>query len=542
MIITTHPDYASRDYTKFRDVLDSGKDFVEKYLETFSSRETPEDFAKRKKISYTASHAKAAIMDIRNAIYQRMVDIVRIGGPDSYKEAILKNVDGNHSNMNAFIGCTILPELLFLGKVGVCIDRPIFKSDSKAEAAQKKPYLYYYRAEQIRNWVYDNNNRLIKLLVQKCKYTIDDESGLISGVEDTYRFYNLEDGRLKIINYDTNGDYQDEYDSPLKSIPFVIFDIGVSLLTDVADYQIAMTNMASSDIVFCLKSNFPFYTEQQDIRTSWDGDKNPEGEKDKTVRVGATQGRIYGKDMERPDFIHPSPEPLKASMEKQEVLKREIRELINVNLQNINPTRSSVEVKKYEEKGVESNLAYVGLELERGENEIARIWGEYESSEPAQIRYPINYSMRDDAQRRAEAKELQELQFSIPSKTYQKAVAKTIVTTLVGHKVSNEDLQKMHKEIDEAEVLGTNPEEIRGDVESGLVSIELASKLRGYPPGEDIKAKEDHAERLKRIEMAQSGGGARGTDPTDKQSGKIEKQISQSADKNKDAQAKKVRT
>jgi hypothetical protein len=45
---------------------------------------------------------------------------------------------------------------------------------------------------------------------------------------------------------------------------------------------------------------------------------------------------------------------------------------------------------------------------------------------------------------------------------------------------------------------------------NGLVSAELASQIRGYPKGEVEKAKNDHAERLARIQLAQISPAARG--------------------------------
>ncbi len=49
---------------------------------------------------------------------------------------------------------------------------------------------------------------------------------------------------------------------------------------------------------------------------------------------------------------------------------------------------------------------------------------------------------------------------------------------------------------------------IKTDLESGLVGTELASKIRGYPPGEVEKAKLDHAERIERIALSQAEGAA----------------------------------
>ena len=49
-------------------------------------------------------------------------------------------------------------------------------------------------------------------------------------------------------------------------IPFVLLDIGDSMIKDVVNHQIALLNLGSSDVNYALKSNFPFYIEQKDQR------------------------------------------------------------------------------------------------------------------------------------------------------------------------------------------------------------------------------------------------------------------------------------
>jgi hypothetical protein len=75
-----HPDYLKNieDWIKFRMVLDGGRAFVNEYLKKYSRREDETDFQFRKDMTYCPGHAEAALIDIRNTIYQRMQDIVRI--------------------------------------------------------------------------------------------------------------------------------------------------------------------------------------------------------------------------------------------------------------------------------------------------------------------------------------------------------------------------------------------------------------------------------------------------------------------------------
>ena len=537
--VITNPDYDAMavDWEKFRYTFAGGHDFVEKYLVKFSAREEASDFTDRQAISYSPSHAKAAIIDIKNAIYQHMVDITREDGPDSYRKAVvgeLGGVDLRANTMNSFIGTQILPEMLAMGKVGVYIDKPeVAENSTKADTRNIHPYLYMYRVEDIRAWTTDREGHYLSLLLRDHRNVIDDNYGLVTDVATEYRLLRLTDEGVEVSFYDADGAHISNRDVVLELpvIPFVLFDIGLSLLTDVADYQIALLNLGSSDINYTLKANFPFYTEQfnpnsemlamRDAAPKTSSEKGGEAvpaqkASTKNVTVGATQGRRYPKGVDRPGFIHPSADPLLASMDKQEKLKQEIRQLINLAITNIAPQRASAESKSIDEHGLEAGLSYIGLELEHGERKVGIIWAAYQGAdEVPSVKYPTRYNLRSDAERRSEAGDLKDLMESVPSKTFQKELAKDIATIIVGHKSSNEDLEKIFGEIDAAQVIVVDSETVAADHEAGFVGTELASKIRGYPEGEADQAAKDHAARAARIALAQSKvvDGSNNTDP-----------------------------
>ena len=551
----THPTYKSElsDWTKFRRTFAGGKDFVNQYLERFSHREDYADFRDRKRISYCAAHAKAAVLDIKNSIYQRMVDITRTNGSKSYMTAISgqdNGVDYTGNSMDGFIGRLILPELLSMAKVGIFIDK-----NEKPEGASRndtkdlRPYVYMYTAEQIRSWTYNKNGELTALLLEDIGETIDEETGLTVGQVRTYRLLTLTANGVDVKIYDKSGKEIESMNLVLTQIPFVIAELSQSLLTDVADYQIALTNMASSDINYALKSNFPFYTEQFDIRAEMShlrsavvdaGSSNVDGEaasaavaKKPELELGTGQGRRYPAGLDRPGFIHPSSEPLIASMKKQEQLKAEIRQLVNLSVSSLEPVHSSADSKKEDNKGLESGLSYIGMELQYAEERLATIWNEYESHKGATVvAYPSNYSLKTDKDRRDEAKENIDLIPNIPSIDYQKEIAKETITTMVGHKVTNEALEKMHKQIEDAKVIVIDPDILAQDIERGLVTVGTASVARLYPDDEAEKAKVEHAERIARIQAAQSDADARGVEDAgaDPDGGKKEKEESRQTD------------
>lgn len=557
-----HPLYEaeSLDWEKYRLTWEGGREFINKYLVQFSNREDSADFLTRKRVTYCPAHAKSAVTEIKNSIFERMVDIVRSDGPKSYLASVTGSnggVDLTGTTMNNFIGTKVLPELLTIRKVGVYIDKESVSFNTRAEelAANEHPYLYMYTAEEILSWNHDKRGELTAVLLLDTEDTLDPETGLPDGTKEVFKLVKKEnDTTVSVTRYSKSPEDGTVTLLKLKHIPFVIFELSDSLLKDTADYQIALLNLASSDMGYCMKSNFPFYTEQRNGLTDLATKTFREVVDPETgartliqvnpaeVNIGSASGRTYGKDLDRPGFINPSPEPLQVSMEKQEKMKQEIRQLVQLALTNLAPTRQSADSKDKDQQGLEAGLACIGLELEKGERKIGAIWAEYEGEDEPYVSYPTNFSLRSDEDRRAEAKELTEQIPKIPSATYQREVAKQVITLTLGKKVNSEKLAKMHAEIDAAEVIVIDPEIIKADHEAGFVSTELASEARGYPKGEVEQAKKDHAERLARISMAQmAGGAASGTDAAsargmddmsadEGESAKIEKEESQSSD------------
>lgn len=583
MKLPSHPNYLSitQEWQKYRLTYEGGKAFIDKYLEYYSARETAAEYAQRKKITHCPAHAKSELLKIKNAIYQRLGDIIRLGGPLSYREAVdglNGGVDRKGATMTNFIGGTVLPELLAMSKVGIYVDRPQLPNMvSRAEISRYMPYMYMYKAENILNWSYDEDNTLTAILLKDHNYKMDKETGLPIGETEGYRYLKLLDDGVKVVFYDMSGKElaDDGVILDLQQIPFTICELPESLLTDVANYQIALLNLGSSDISYAIRSNFPFYTEQYDALTEFQNNvqagikydengveikegtaKNAATAKNHELQLGTGKGRKYPKGLERPNFIHPSSEPLEVSMKKQEELRQEIKTLMQMSLTQLDEAEGTVD----------SGLAYIGSVLEHCERDIANIWLDYEkSSDEIILRYPTNYTLRSDADRRKEAEEIEQQIAKTPSTTLKKELAKQVANALIGFKTTPDILDDIYKEIDSAEVIVIDPEVIRQDHEAGFVSTALASELRGYPEGQVEQAKIDHAERIKRIALAQSsvsieetsvdGGkvsikdkdmsgiptnGIPDADPNPGQTAKNQKTLSQQADMD-DTGTKKVR-
>ena len=412
-----HPEYLyhQTDWQLWRDTYDGGDNFVTKYLEKYTAREATADYNTRKSLTPIPTFAKAAVNDIRNAIYQRMSDVSRVGGSRGYQQAIQGNqggVDNHGTGMGAFLGFEALTELLTMGRVGIYVDNHMATGYTVADSPKAMPYLYTYQIEDILSWTtskHDEDSEFQAVLLRDrvIDYTTPDNLGLshqimlpqgdmermrlvyINPVTKlvNVRFYNNDSIPVDpISNQPTTAG---PIELNMTRIPFVMLDIGDSLLKDVCKHQIALLNLCSSDVSYALKSNFPFYVEQKDLRDVGSHLKlgnNPDntasnggqGGKQNELEVGPTQGRAYDLNTDRPGFIHPSSEPLEASIKLQEKLEDDIRKLVNLAVSNKTGRAISGDSKEMDNQGLEAGLSFIGLVLETAERKIATYWSTYE--------------------------------------------------------------------------------------------------------------------------------------------------------------------
>lgn len=547
MRITTirHPEYAVdyTDYLKWRLTYLGGRNFIDQYLLRYSKREDDAAFKERKKLSYVPSYAKAAINKLKNTMYSRMVEISRNGGPESYTQACLSKdggVDRHGSSMNTFMGSAVLPELMTMKTVGIYVDRAPANGPLLSNNKGNKPYLYTYKAEDILTWDFqfcDGEYRYKNVLLRDTYLDYDPVTGMVQGTAERYRQVFIgTDGKVHVQFWLPAEDESDEQDVKmgpetildLDRIPFVRVGLKASLLADVADYQIALMNIASADVNYVFKANFTTYTEQQDpfavsiysrggslpTNLQRPGGTDPEegtantaatASSSREQRSGALEGVTYTKGMERPGYISPSAEPLMASIQKQTQMKNEVFELVDIAASQATPQHASADSKQMDDRGLESGLSMIGLELEYGEREVAKIWALYENAEPAFVNYPSKFTLKSDQQRVDECESLDKIKASAPSRTYTKEVTKVIAATMLQEKIHPDILAKIFKEIDAAEYTTSDRETLKVAVEAGLVDAETASNAMGFNGPKVVpQAQKEHAERLKVINEAQA--------------------------------------
>ena len=542
-----HPSYLSSllDWRKWRITYNGGEYFRKLYLQKLSGREDEQDFQNRLNMTPIPSYARVAIDDVRNAIFQRLRDTIRRGGSNAYQEAInglSLGVDLRGNTMNGFLGIKVLSELLIMGRVGVYVDSPEVPGNATlADVKGVRPYLYFYPIEDILSWTCakpDEPSTFQALLLRDVVLNFDQRTYLPTTTVERFRmlWIDRDTGKVNLQFLDTAGNPIDRAGNPagaveleLTRIPFVLLDIGDSMIKDVVNHQIALLNLGSSDVNYALKSNFPFYIEQKDQRAMGSHLKTAVGEDgtattggqpgaDSDIKVGTTQGRTYDMKANAPAFINPSSEPLKASMELQAKLEDDIRKLIHLAVANT-ANRATAESKSMDNQGLEAGLSYIGLVLEAAERQIAEFWAAYEERDAARrnvatIKYPDRYSLKTDSDRITEAENLVKLMYAVPGQKVKRELAKNIVLALLGGKVNVGDIQAIFAEIDKAPYATSDPTTIIAAVTAGLCGEKTAAMALGFNDDEHLQARADHAARAIRILQAQQKGGAFGDQTT----------------------------
>lgn len=499
--------FDSTEWFEWREAYDGGRKYRERYLAKLSDRETEDEFKRRKEMTPLPTYAKREINRVRNALFQRFADVVRSGGSKTYMEAVLgdkRGIDNRGSSLNTYLGKELLPELLVMGAVGVLVDAPKVSGGTLADVPDNyRPFVSYYTLEQIPQLWPSKPGSLSDydaVLLTDYHEAADWKTGQRDH-KTTQRFYYVgEDGfvRLQILN-DKGELIGAEQKMELREIPFILVDIGDSLIKDVVTHQRALMNLASTDTNYALESNFPFLTsERGNVQDGGhlDGDTQTQ-----EVVVGVKKGMKYDKGANRPEFIAPPADTLKASMELQKALKEQVRELVMGCLEDMG------------DGSIEAGLSFIGLCLEHFENRLGDHWTAFETAaapdrERPTIKYPDCWALIPPKERIEEAKELDALAFSIPSRMGKKALKKLIADRLLRTRIPTTELDKIKKEIDDAPYCTSDPAVVMPAIKEGAMSRETGCLALGGDEKEAQKAADEQAKRAQDIAIAQADAAA----------------------------------
>jgi hypothetical protein len=503
---TTDEIFQSVDWTEWRACFAGGRIFRDIYLEPYSDRETTKEYERRRDMTPIPSYARKEIVGIRNQIGHRLPDVTRIGGSSAWRDAVNgrgRGVDLKGSSMNSYIARPfgVLDDLLVIGKVGVLLDVPRVNGPTAADIpANFRPYLSLYRVEQIKRLVPAGPDSVSDWLAVSLEDDIPSfniETGE-SEIKKRIRWFYLDSERDDKLSIQILDDKGEPTEPPIltesRSVPFVLPDIGMSLMADACSYQIAMLNMISTDSSYAVDSNFPVMTRQRGQVGASDYLIGA----DQEAETGTRKGIFYDKGLDAPAFIAAPTGPMEWSLELRREMKLEIHDLVTGALSSVGG-----------EGSIESGLASIGGTLNSMENRLWEHWAEAMSTNPSRreipiVNYPVDWDVKSDKERVEEAEALLDLMNKLPGRQGKKEAAKRAYDKLYRGKVKDAELKKMKKEVDDAPYSTADPDILKMAGELGYVGTETASLALGFEEGESDVAKEEKAERAKQIVAAQS--------------------------------------
>lgn len=522
-----HPEYTRNiaQWNAYRQIQVGGKTYKDALLKRFADREIQVTFDYRKSITYVPGEAKAAVNEVRDGLCNRLNDVIRRTSIQSFelvREGEMRGVNLEGSSMTHFMGQKVLTELLFMGKVGIMVDRqelPV--NPSKADTVRMRPYMYVLTAEQILAWDHNPDFSFRAILIETATTTKDEITGLPNGSEKSYRLFE-QNGAISVRDFNANGELVKTSTLDLAKIPIAILEISHSLLADTYDHQNSLLQLASADMIFLIQSNFPLYTEQfkpgmeQFSKMADDPDELNTGTgeaaqaigRHELAEIGTTTGRRYTIGTDRPDFIAPSPDHVTISLEKQKDIIESIRRLTHLSLLSVKGTRASAESRQEDRSGLESGAYSIAMELRNGEVEVLEIWAQYEglTAPSIVISYPRDWRTLTETDRRQEAEEYLKQAENIHTMSAKKLLLINAITVLLAHKLKSEDLNKIVAEIEAAPFVVIDRERFLLEIQAGLLTTETGSITLGYPAGEAAKAEDEHQRRLERVAISQSKG------------------------------------
>ena len=535
----SHPDFQNNVHRwyEYRLTFLGGEEFLRKYIIRLED-ETDEQFRIRKENTPIPAAAKEAIKDVRRSIQLRLVDVSRENGSKAYQAAVSgegSGIDRNGQTMNMFIGQDVLTDLLVIGRVGVFVDNIAPEGATLADGPAQ-PYAYMYRAEDILNWDTVLPHQLgtfSMVLLRDFKVSFNHTLGVAFPTkrEERLRLVWLgEDGfmRYKFFTPKFDSILPESLDprlsidddgavvTQLREIPFIMPSLEDSLLSDAASYQRLLLNVASNEGMFAMNINFPMLFIQKDTRaaaTQWKrppgGEPVPGGQRSRNaevqtgVRSGWIRGRYYSLEEEVPQWGGPPVESLKESREYRAQLADEVRHLVNVAITNqVGQRTESRETKELSAQGLEAGLHEIAMRLQQTERQIAKYFAMYEGTDNvATIAYPKRFSLKSQADRIKDAKDLIEVTNNISGQSAKQVGQSAAFTSLFTGMISSNQMEEVLTEIRKHPYIG-DFDNIMALVEAGLMKRETAAESQDLDPEEVEEAMKEKIEIATKITLA----------------------------------------
>ncbi len=391
IIMETHDAYAhyNNRWKFLGDSYQGGYDyFTGRYLEPYYY-ESREDYEKRLRQVALDNHVKS-VVGIYNSFLFRKQPKREYGALDNTPglRAFLQDADLDGRSYDSFMR-DLSSYTMVYGNTWVIVDKPISNAMTRAEELQQeiRPYVSMFTPENVLDWEYTRQaNGLYTLTYLKVKEEAYEDDQYI-------REYTPEEINVyKLNGADKTGDIIDSMPNPLGKIPAVcvyaqrsnIRGVGVSAVGDIADIQKELYEFGSEIEQIIRLTNHPSLVLEQGVEAS--------------AGAGAIIQMPPSADpAKKPYLLQPDGASIEAVLDTMERKVNNIDRMACLGgIRSIESRRLSGIGLQTEFQMLNAKLADFAMNLEHAEEQIWRLWAEYQGDAwEGEVEYPRSFSIQD---------------------------------------------------------------------------------------------------------------------------------------------------
>lgn len=421
-------------WTFLNDSYQGGYDyFMGKYLEPYYY-ESRDDYEKRLRQVGLDNHVKS-IVDLYNSFLFRK-EIKRDYGSienDPGLKPFLKDADLDGRSFLAFLRDLSTWTMVY-GNCWVVVDKSNAQVGTRAEELQQgiRPYVSMFTPDNVLDWQYERqSNGLYELTYLKVKEEIIENKQYV-------REYTKDEINVYLIDGNANtGDLFESMPNTLGRVPAVcvysqrsnVRGVGVSAVGDIADIQKETYEMGSEIEQIIRLTNHPSLV--------------------KTTGTQATAGAGSIIQMEdgldpglKPYLLQPDGASIEAVLQAIEKKVESIdRSASLAGIRSIESRRLSGVALTSEFQTLNSKLSSFAMNLEHAEEQIWRLWAQYQGSAfNGEVEYPRSFSIQDKANDIAMLKMAKEANITDPRITRE--IDKRIYETITEEYMEDMDMEE----------------------------------------------------------------------------------------------------
>jgi hypothetical protein len=431
----------------FLDSYEGGDDYLRGNYLFRHLKEDEESFEDRRARAYYYNFCRTVVDTYIAHLFRKGSAVFRETARSAAWARFLADVDRRGNDMTTFMQEQVAPAAQIFGHVHVIVDKPpadvAVASRADEEAKGIRPYLVVVHPENLVNFQEDTSGMLIWARVREPAPVAGDPFG--EHADDVPQYVYRTWTRTGWTLHDEQNVLVASGEHSLGRVPLVtVYNVasrkyarhGVSALADIAPINRSIFNWCSLNDEFLYRQCFNILAIP---------DYPPYG---KRRRLGTGNALTFPPDASKtPYYIYPPVEPGEYLLKNIEGAIEQIYRL--AVLQAVGPREQkraqSGVAKAYDFHMTNQNLAKKARNLEAAEEDIARLWGAWQSMGEfaPRVEYPSDFSLRELSDELRTDFNLLKMNIS---QTFNRAVKKRIASRYL--KLGDADLDRVTREID----------------------------------------------------------------------------------------------